>query len=471
MKKKNLLFSFALLSCLSAGAQKINVVTDLAHEFSFYADHRFHTQYLKNQRYATNWCNLSNFDFSNANLLVLLGCDNRLEYNEDDVATIKRFLKSGGGVVMLSSEGATAQNALMQEFGASVKGGATAPFRIVEKGVSASEVEGNGHQTLQFDEAKKWKPVIEDANGKALMAYTKYGKGHLLVGSRSLSGSNPDASDSINVNIWKPVLEKITSGKSVRADKPFNSRGIGDLEHVENKSTFTLMYNDYMKPYASAMTDIAQRCMPVIEKRMGVPLAPGMGSKIALLATGGGGFSSGDVIALAVWWGDFPKREDSMIEFITHESVHSWVLPFAEVWNEPIATYVGDLVMCDMGYPEEGLRRINAQIESARRFDRNMDTYDLDGTDRNGNKVEAAGMREIHWGKTYYVFELLRVKHPDFLARYFQMKRFLIAQKKITKYDIHNTVAVMSLALGEDLFDFFNSKGIKADRTKAEIKL
>lgn len=69
-------------------------MTDLAHEFSFYADHRFHTQYLKNQRYATNWCNLSNFDFSNANLLVLLGCDNRLKYNEDDVATIKRFLKS-----------------------------------------------------------------------------------------------------------------------------------------------------------------------------------------------------------------------------------------------------------------------------------------------------------------------------------------------------------------------------------------
>lgn len=94
MKKKNLLFSFALLSSLSVSAQKINVVTDLAHEFSFYSDHRFHTQYLKNQRYATNWCNLSNFDFSNANLLVLLGCDNRLEYNEDDVATIKRFLKS-----------------------------------------------------------------------------------------------------------------------------------------------------------------------------------------------------------------------------------------------------------------------------------------------------------------------------------------------------------------------------------------
>lgn len=468
---RKLLLSMALLSGLTAGAQKINVVTDLAHEFSFYADNRFHSQYLKNQNYATNWCNLSNFDFSNANLLVLLGCDNRIGYDENDVAAITKFVKSGGGVVILSSTGAESQNRLLKVFGAQMDGNAAAPLKVVGKGITASQVEGGGHQVLRFDEAKKWNTIIEDAEARPLMAYSKYGKGHVLVASRSLAGSNPNASDSINVNVWKPVLRTVASGKTVKPGRPFGSRGIGELEHVEQKSTFTLMYNDYMKPYASAMSDIAERCIPVIERRMGVPLAPGMGSKIALLATGGGGFSSGDVIALAVWWGDFPKREDSMIEFITHESVHSWVLPLPEVWNEPIATYVGDLVMCDMGYPEEGLKRINAQIESARRFDPNMDKYDLDGTDRNGNKVEAAGMREIHWGKTYYIFELLRVKHPDFLARYFQMKRFLISRKKITRYDIHNTVAVMSLALGEDLFGFFNSKGIKADPAKAEIQL
>ena len=45
-----ILLSMALLSGLTAGAQKINVVTDLAHEFSFYADNRFHSQYLKNQK-------------------------------------------------------------------------------------------------------------------------------------------------------------------------------------------------------------------------------------------------------------------------------------------------------------------------------------------------------------------------------------------------------------------------------------
>ena len=91
---RKLLLSMALLSGLTAGAQKINVVTDLAHEFSFYADNRFHSQYLKNQNYATNWCNLSNFDFSNANLLVLLGCDNRIGYDENDVAAITPWYNS-----------------------------------------------------------------------------------------------------------------------------------------------------------------------------------------------------------------------------------------------------------------------------------------------------------------------------------------------------------------------------------------
>ena len=55
----------------------VHAVADLSHEFTFYADNRFHTQYLKNQKGVTNWCSLFNFDFSNANLLILLGCANK----------------------------------------------------------------------------------------------------------------------------------------------------------------------------------------------------------------------------------------------------------------------------------------------------------------------------------------------------------------------------------------------------------
>ena len=52
-----------LLCCLSISsfAQEkivVHAVTDLAHEFTFYADHRFHSQYLPGQKGETNWCNL-----------------------------------------------------------------------------------------------------------------------------------------------------------------------------------------------------------------------------------------------------------------------------------------------------------------------------------------------------------------------------------------------------------------------------
>lgn len=450
---------------------KVHAVTDIAHEFSFYGDHRFHSQYLPGQRGVTNWCSLFNFDFSNANLLILLGCDDRISYLPQDVATIKAFLKSGGGVVLLGGHNAKSQQALAEEFGAKFIDGAQMPMLPVEAITGVKEMEGNTSSLLDLKKAKKWKILVTDAAGKPVLAKTKYGKGNLLVGVRGLAGSNPNASDSINYRMWRPLLKELASGKSIDPAAPFQGKGIGDLEYKDKHETFVLSYNDYLKPFADAMVDISKRCQPVIEARMGVPLSKGMGSEISLLATGGGGFSSGSVIALAVWWGDFPEKEDSMIEFITHESVHSWVLPYAEVWNEPIATYVGNLVMIDMGHEAEAMRRIKAQIAAAQKHDPQMNRYDLDGNAIDGSeKLTGGAIRDVHWGKTYWVFEELRKEYPDFVARYFKTKRKLLAEQKITRYDLNNTVAVMSAAIGKDLFPWFREHGFNVDRSKAEVK-
>ena len=463
--------------CLIAGRVqgdepvKVHAVTDIAHEFSFYGDHRFHSQYLPGERGVTNWCSLFNFDFSNANLLILLGCDDRISYFPQDVETIKVFLKSGGGVVLLGGHNARSQGALAKEFGAEFIVGAQMPMRPVEALAGVKEIEGNTSSSLKLEKVKKWDILVTDAAGKPVLAKTKYGKGNLLVGVRGLAGSNPNASDSINYRMWRPLLKAVASGKTINPAVPFRGKGIGDLEHKDKHETFVLSYNDYLKPFADAMVDISKRCQPVIEARMGVPLSKGMGSEISLLATGGGGFSSGSVIALAVWWGDFPDKEDSMIEFITHESVHSWVLPYPEVWNEPIATYVGNLVMIDMGHEAEAMRRIKGQIAAGLKHDPQMNRYDLDGNAIDGSeKLTGGAVRDIHWGKTYWVFEELRKEYPDIIARYFKAKRRLLANQKITRYDMNNTVAVMSAAVGKDLFPWFRQHGFNVDRAKAEVK-
>lgn len=449
---------------------KVHAVTDIAHEFSFYGDHRFHSQYLPDGTGVTNWCSLFNFDFSNANLLILLSCDDRIAYLPQDIEAIKSFLKSGGGVVLLGSDNNKSQNALAQVFGAEFVEKAEMPLKFVAKNIQVADVEGTGASCLKLTKPRKWEVMVKDAAGKPVLAKIGYGKGTILVGARALAGSNPNASDSINAGMWKPLLKEIAAGKQVDESKPFNGKGISDLEYKDRHETFMLSYNDYLKPFADAMVNISKRCQPVIEKRMGVPLSDGMGSEISLLATGGGGFSSGSVIALAVWWGDFPEKEDSMIEFITHESVHSWVLPYPEVWNEPIATYVGNLVMLDMGHGEEAMRRINGQIEAARKHDPSFNNYDLDGNSiEGGEKLTGGALRDIHWGKTYWVFEQLRKDYPDIVSRYFQTKRRLLTGKKIKEYDMNNTVAVMSQAVGKDLFPWFRQHGFNVDKSLAEI--
>lgn len=448
----------------------VHAVTDISHQFTFYGDHRFHQQYLPHQKGATNWCSLFNFDFSNANLLILLGCEDQISYVPQDIAVIEKFLKNGGGVVLLGDGQGISQGKLAKYFGVEFGSKAKKPFSVVSKEYSLTEIQGGG-STLNFDNLKKWNPIIKDADGKIMLASTKIGKGTLLVGARGLAGSNPNASDSINVKMWKPLLVALSKGKKINPAKEFEGSGIEKLEYTEKRPSYTLRYNDYLKPFAEKMVNVTERCLPVIEKRMCVPLAKGMGSTIALLATGGGGFSSGNVIALAVWWGDFPKKEDSMIEFITHESVHSWVLPYAEVWNEPIATYVGNLVMIDMGYKEEAERRIKHTIDAAKRWDPEMTKYDIEGKALDGSKIDNSKLRDIHWGKTYWVFEQLRAQYPDVIGRYFLTKRALTSNIKISKYDINNTVAVLSIALQKDLFPWFKEHGFNVTASNADIKV
>lgn len=451
---------------------KIHAVTDLSHQFSFYADNRFHAQYLPSHKGVTNWCNLYNVDFSNANLLILLGCDDRIEYIDKDIETINKFLNDGGGVVIFGSENTKSQNKLLKLFGAEFDGSATQPL-TPSSAVTQVEVEGaRGTATLKLSNKDSWEVLISDADEKAVMARRNVGKGNLLVSSRSLAGSNPNASDSINKDIWKPLLEEVASAKTINPKKPLRGLGIGDLEHTEDHGTFKLIYNDYMKPFADAMVDVYKRSVPHIEKRMGVPLSPGMASEITLLATDGGGFSSGKVVALAVWWGGFPEKEGGMIEFLTHESVHSWVLPFAEVWNEPIATYVGNLVMMDMGYEEEALHTIKRNIDRAAKHNPDMKNYDIGGNlTGQGKELSGGEKNDIHWGKTYWVFEELRKENPNFMADYFKLKRKYATPDKIKRYDMNNTVALLSMAMGRDLFGWFNQHGMLVDKNKAEIKM
>ncbi|GAB6164407.1 hypothetical protein JCM19992_04070 [Thermostilla marina] len=464
--------ALSVLGSSAASAQqfRVHAVSDLGHEFSFYADGRFHRQYLPGQPVASSWGSLFNYDFSNANLLILLGCDAHVDYVPADIAVIDRFLQVGGGVVLLGSAPNKAQNKLAGHFGCHFGKPARKPLRGDGKLITG-DIQGGG-DTIQLDEPSRWMKLIVDADGNPVLVARAVGRGTLLVGARGLAGRNPNGKDNINAAWWQPLLVRAAMGKPVDPRHPPDKRGILELEHSIRLGSITVRFSDYLAPYAESMAKLYMRCRPYIERRMGVPLSKGMASEIGLLATGSGGFSTGRTIGLGVFWGGFPEREADMIQLLTHESVHSWVLPFSEIWSEPIATYVGDLVLIDMGYEEAGKGSIKARIDRAKRLDPTMKVYDLHGYGPpDARKLSDSERNAIHWGKTFWIFEQLRQEDPNIVAHYFQVKRALAKPGRIKQYDLHATVAVMSIAMKRNLFPWFNEHGIPADPRKSPIPL
>ena len=290
-------------------------------------------------------------------------------------------------------------------------------------------------------------------------ARRQVGKGKLLVSSRALVGRQPDAKDPINAAWWQPLLRDLASGKAADPKRRPQSKM---PENIVLRGGLRIRYSDYMEPFAEKIFVVYQQCRPAMERILGVPPAKGMLTSLILLPTGGGGFSSGHAIGLGTWWGGFPERRYGMVELLGHEGTHSWVLPFAEpMWNEGLATYVGMQLGRRLGYAKEAEATLKSWLASARRDDPKMTKYDL----AHGRGVPHA----VRMGKPMWIWEQLRKKDPDILARYFQAKRKLVDPKKLKRYTADDCVAVLSIATGRDLFAWFRSLGIQVDRAKTTI--
>ncbi|HEY0868640.1 MAG TPA: hypothetical protein VGE01_14745 [Fimbriimonas sp.] len=447
------------LLAFSTLAPRIHSISDISQEFTFYMDGRFHRQYIGDAGVdARNWGTLWKLDLKDTNLLVLSGGDHRVPYHDRSVEHVVRFVREGGGLLLMADappEGEAPLTKVSKAFGASFSGvrAEGQPFGVGSPGGQAIELRKGG--TLEI--AAPWQPIVKDASGRVLMARRAFGKGNVLMSVRGLFGSNPDASDAINRDWIAPLLREIAAGKEVDEARPPKdqfaelSRQIGPL---------TLEYTEGTLPFASAIAKEYEVVRGHLEEITGVKPSPGMITKLLLLPTGGGGFSSGERIGIAAWWGDYPKNRYPMIELIGHEAGHSWVLPHPEpVWNEPIATYLGIQVGKRMGMPE-AQRTLDDQIERGRKHDPNMDKVDIG---------KPGAPRDAVWGKTYWIFEQLEKTHgPGVIGKYFQAKRRLVPAGR-PGYSLDDSVAVLSAGVGTDLFPWFRSLGIDVDRSRTSI--
>ena len=110
---------------------------------------------------------------------------------------------------------------------------------------------------------------------------------------------------------------------------------------------------------------------------------------------------------------------------------------------------------------DETLKR---QIAKARKLDPDLDAI---------NPLEDGAPRDLIWGKTYHVFEELESQHgPGSMAKYFQAKRALLEPGR-KGYSMDDCVAVWSVAVGEDLFPWFQSMAfdVRPERTDLRARV
>lgn len=433
----------------------VHSVCDLSQEFTFYMDGRFHSQYLKDfGRDARNWGSLHRLDLTNVNLLVLTGGDPRLPYAAAALDHVEAYVRGGGALLVMADGAETPPPVapLLERFGARLtRTRLEAPLRGPEE--AAAEIRSG----TALDLGREWSELVRDARQRPALAQREFGAGRLIVATRGLFGSNPDASDPINAAWVAPLLRAAAVRKPVDAKRPHRSTW---AEHAREIGPLVLEYHDGTAPFAERIAEEYTTVRPHLVAITGVEPAPGMIKRLLILPTGGGGFSSGERIAIGAWWGDYPERRYPMIELIGHEAGHSWVLPHPEpLWNEPIATWLGIQVGRRLGMPEADATLEN-QIAAARREDPQLDRLD----------PQAPGASHaLVWGKSFFVFEELERRHgPGAMAKYFRAKRELAAAAR-PAYTMDDCVAVWSRAVGEDLTPFFRGLAFEVDAARSDL--
>ena len=449
------------LAAEEAPAPVVHSISDLSQEFTFYMDGRFHAQYLEGVgRDARNWGSLHRLELSNTNLLVLSEGDPHVPYSDASITHVERFVDEGGTVLLMADGGETPPPGALvaARFGArltNVRAHAPASFTSDAKQEPGTTIEYRGGKV--FEVGLGWSVLAKDARGEPILAQRRHGEGWVLLGSRGLFGHQPDAKDPINARWVRPLFVQLASTKTIDPKKPH--RG-AFAEHARAVGPLTLEYTDGTQPYADSIAKEYELVRPHLVALTGVEPSPGMIARLLVLPTGGGGFSSGERIAIAAWWGDYPKNRYPMVELIAHEAGHSWVLPHPEpLWNEPIATYLGIQVGKRLGMPE-AQRTLEDQLAAGRRHDPDWTKVDPLAED---------APRDLVWGKSYFVFEELERRHgPGALAKYFATKRAIVAKDR-KQYTMDDCVAVWSRAVGADLQGWFRSLAFAVDMSRSDL--
>ena len=466
----------------------INMVNDVSHLYSFFYawsyDSNFGGKYGyvdrdHNQQITQNQATIASLDLNNYNLFNLfVDLKHDEPYLKKDIDLLKKFIKKDGGGVFIvlgaygNGVGENA-NALLKNFGVtfsveSMKKPLCFDRNNIIKG-NKSLVKITKGRKLIVHRPSRWKILVSDADGDALLMVRKMGKGYIavsgftpFVGQKTKGVTLSPKFRFSNYEYVQDLFAHLSSGKSISKDIAIVPKF--DPEKKIELETMRICCSEYSQKYAKNVVRDYNRVYPQLAEFMGVPLygvGPDKKLNIDLLAVVGSGWSSGNKIAIAMY-------KDTYYGILGHELTHSWVVPHAEpLSNEGIAIWVGSKVRIAMGEEEEGLEEMNRRIDGALNDPHFLEWDPV--TMNNNPKVREKYTKLLRFGKYMYVLRSFEQKYgKDILVKYFRLKRDVIPVDNY-KFTCHDSSWLWSQVTGEDQFTFLNSLGITVDPKKVTV--
>jgi hypothetical protein len=209
------------------------------------------------------------------------------------------------------------------------------------------------------------------------------------------------------------------------------------------------LYVRWSKPLeqrAQILVAVLPKVSAAIARRNG-GLPPSDSIEVNIIATGGGGWSSGRAIGVQC-----DGTLGANVAVIAHELTHSWEGPLPGVFGEGWASLVGMRVVAELGMAETAVKERRSWHQQFLKRDPTMHALDIT---RSEHERAIFGPCE---GKAMWMIEQLEGRFgDDFMQRFLELRHAL---KGNAPLEFDDVLYYFTLAAGQDLSPWYRELGI-----------
>lgn len=378
---------------------------------------------------------------------------NAQAYTVEERKALVQFVKNGGGLLILANPAGSKEKAqawtldsLLGDFGASLTG-------------ASERFQGRNYAALNL--GKGWEVLASGDKQSPVQARRAFGKGRVVVagtGSALHSHKKNEAMDKQSDEFFKTSLAWLCEKQKPVGGEPRlpQTMGGGGAIYPELEGGTEGMVIFYAKNQKPALLNTVEKKFPIVTQKVQewLPSRPTNEPMYLILSAGdGGGWAvnafkpkENGIISLS---------DAGLLSIYAHELAHTMSGPDSDAGKLGGDTPVGERGEAHAGWFQG---KVDAWFDESRRERPNRSVLEV------YNNPDFMTKDPADWGKTWYIWQKLDDCYgPTWYPRWrwVQHTRW---QNESRRLSWEEMIEDMSIAVGEDLFPFFQKVGVKLNR-------